>query len=211
MILRRRRRTLIVILIPILIFWGFLHYPSEKSSTRYLSVYEQIHRDDHRSVQPKSCFTRINQRNIRRAIAVHFPVERSFIYISELKWLYLSWIEIIRQQPTDWQTDLVIFGLPSPVLDELGCLESNDRSGKNQCFRIHYRSLWDREKNESDLVELIQRKLPIWTRHLDSLGILLENEEILNEYDYLLRTDIDVFLTPHFAKYIPFDCSFQTG
>lgn len=211
MIFRRRRRTLIIFLIPIIIFSVLIHYPSVKSSTLHLGLYEQIHRDDHLSVQPQVCFTQINQRNIRRAIVVHFPIERSFIYISELKWLYLSWIEIIRQQPMDWQTDLFVFALPSTVLDELGCLEVNSQSGKNNCFRINYRSMWDREKNESDLVELIQSKLPTWTRHLDSLGILLENSEIFNEYDYLLRTDIDVFLTPSFAHYIPLDCSFQTG
>ena len=72
--------------------------------------------------------------------------------------------------------------------------------------------MWDRtidDKNE--LIKLIQSNVPKWFRHLDSLGILLENSDFLNQYDYILRTDLDVFLTPHFAHYIPLDCSFQIG
>ena len=193
---RRRRRTLIFVLIIIIII---------------LVLGSRIRHEDHGVIRSKSCFTKSNQRNVRRAIVVHFPVERSFIYISELKWLYLSWIETIRHQPRDWQTDLYVYSLPSSFLEELGCREYRDKSKGNDCFRISYRSLWEREKNESDLVELIQTKLPIWTRHLDSLGILLENPKVFDQYDYILRTDIDVFLTPHFARYIPFDCSFQIG
>jgi hypothetical protein len=174
-------------------------------------LYDQIHYQDNLYLKPKFCFNKTEQRNIRRAILVHFPVERSEVFLSELKWLYLSWIETIQNQPLDWQTDLYIYSLPSPFINELGCNENNQKSTKNNCFRIHYNSLWDKTRNVSELVRLIQSKVPNWSRHLDSLGILLENSELLYRYDYILRTDIDVFLTPNFANYIPFDCSFQIG
>jgi len=195
----------------IIFLYIFINFPYSISSPSHLTLFDQIHHQDNLDLTPKFCFTKTEKKNIRRAIIVHFPVERSEVYISELKWLYLSWIETIQKQPFDWQTDLLIYSLPSSFLDELGCYENHQKLSKNNCFRIHYHSLWDNTKNNSELLRLIQINVPIWCRYLDSLGILLENSDILNQYDYVLRTDIDVFLTPHFAHYIPFDCSFQIG
>ncbi len=206
----RRRRTFFLFIFIIILLYRFIHFPQSVSPPR-LTLFDQIHDQDNVDLTPKFCLTKTEQKNIRRAIIVHFPIARSGVYISELKWLYLSWIETIQNQPNDWQTDLIIYSLPSSFLDELGCYETNNKSTKNNCFRIHYNSLWDQTKNDSELLRLIQTNVPIWCRHLDSLGILLENSEFLNQYDYVLRTDIDVFLTPHFAHYIPFDCSFQIG
>ncbi len=207
--IRRRRRTIFILIFLIVIFYILI--PKSPRRPLHLTLYDQIHYEDDFYSKPKSCFTKTEQRNIRRAILVYFPIERSGVFISELKWLYLSWIETIQSQPIDWQTDLFIYSLPSPYLDELGCNENNQKSTRNNCIRIHYNSLWDKTRNESELVRLIQSKVPKWSRHLDSLGILMENSEFLNQYDYILRTDIDVFLTPQFANYIPFDCSFQVG
>ncbi|CAF3538758.1 unnamed protein product [Rotaria socialis] len=175
-------------------------------------MFDQIHHDDHLYVPSNYCFTTTEKKNIRRAIIVYFPVERSTVYISELKWLYLSWIETIQKQPFDWQTDLLIYSLPSLLLDELGCFENNNNKlSKNNCFRINYNSLWVTTKHSNELLRLLQIHVPTWCRHLDSLGIIFENSDFLNQYDYVLRTDLDVFLTPKFAHYIPFDCSFQIG
>jgi hypothetical protein len=209
--IRRRRRTFLIFIFIIILLYIFIHSPHSISSS-HLTLFDQIHYEDNLDLTPKFCFTKTKKKNIHRAIIVHFPVQRSGVYISELKWLYLSWIETIQNQPNDWQTDLIIYSLPSSFLDELGCYENhNNKLSKNNCFRIHYNSLWDKTTNDSELVRLIQMNIPTWCRHLDSLGILLENSEFLNQYDYILRTDIDVFLTPHFANYIPFDCSFQIG
>jgi hypothetical protein len=210
--IRRRRRTFFIFIFIIILICLFIHSPSSSSSSSsHFTLFDQIHHQDNLYLKPKFCFTKQEKKNIRRAIIVHFPVERSTVYISELKWLYLSWIETIQNQPLDWQTDLLIYSLPSSYLDELGCYENNSKLSKNNCFRINYDSLWDKTKNHSELVRLIQINIPIWCRHLDSLGILIENSEFLNQYDYILRTDLDVFLAPHFAHYIPFDCSFQIG
>lgn len=212
--IRRRKRTLIIILILIILLYIFAHFPlSKSSSSSRLTVFDQIHSQNNLYLKPKSCFTKTEKNNIHRAIIVHFPIERSGVYISELKWLYLSWIETIQNQPENWQTDLLIYSLPSLVLDELGCYEYNNskKLSKNNCFRISYNSLWDKTNTQNELIRLIQINVPMWCRHLDSLGIFVENSDILNQYDYILRTDIDVFLTPHFAQYIPFDCSFQIG
>jgi len=209
---RRRRTTVLGFVIVFTCLYVFLQYFISNSRFVPLTIIEQIHFYDDFYLQPSTCFTKTKNENIRRAILVYFPIEYSSKYMPELKWLYLSWIETIQNQPNHWQTDLLVYSLSSSFLDELGCFQyrKDPSSTKNNCFRIPYRSLWNRTQ-DSELIRLIQIHIPDWCRHLNSLGILIENEEILNEYDYILRTDIDVFLTPNFANYIPFDCTFQIG
>ena len=201
---RQRKRTLFAVVFSAIVFYLLLLDRSRSSSW---SLWKEIHRDDQLFISPRSsCATT----NIRRAIVVHFPVQRASHYLPELKWLYLSWIETIRRQPVEWETDLLVYSLPSSDLDQLGCEWIEKRSGrKNQCFRIDYQSLWNR--SDDILARSIQRHVPVWCQHLDSLAILLEQSAHLDRYDYVLRTDLDVFLTPRFARYIPFDCSFQVG
>ena len=180
--------------------------------TRSFSLIDEIHRDDTTFLRPSRCLTKSTKENVRRAILVHFPFDRSSIYVPELKWLYLSWIETIRNQPTNWQTDLLIYSSSSSstMLDQLNCPLIKEKSTKtNSCFRIPYQSIWKRI-NET-IFRLIQQNVPSWCRHLDSLGILYDQTHLIEHYDYILRTDLDVFLTPQFAHYIPFDCSFQIG
>ena len=213
--LRRRRHSFFILVSYIILFYVLIYYFYLTHSQSHFTLFDQIHYEDNVYVRPKYCFTKFEKKNVHRAIVVHFPVERSSVYKYELKWLYLSWIETIQNQPVDWQTDLLIYALSSSLLDELGCDENNSRNNKlvkNNCIRINYNSLWNRTKDDKNkLTRLIQLNVPKWFRHLDSLGILLENSNFLNQYDYILRTDLDVFLTPHFAHYIPFDCSFQIG
>ena len=210
--IRSRRRTLFFLLLLLIqVYLGVraLFYLSLKSTR---TITDEIHNGDQLSLSPKTCFSKLQHGIVRRAILVHFPVERSNIYVSELKWLYLSWIKTIKTQPAQWRTDLLIYSLPTTILDDLGCYSIDQRLDEDQCFRIDYTSLWDRTDSSSDALSAsIRAHVPSWCRHLDSLGILLEQSSVLDDYDYILRTDLDVFLTPDFAHYIPFDCSFQIG
>jgi len=114
--IRRRRRTFLIFIFIIILIYVFIHFPSYSiSSSSHLTLFDQIHHHDNLYLKPKFCFTNQEKKTIRRAIIVHFPVERSAVYISELKWLYLSWIETIQNQPLDWQTDLLIYSLPSYI------------------------------------------------------------------------------------------------
>ena len=207
---RRRKRTLLLFLAAALLFC-LLRRSASPRSHHFLSILDHIHRQDSLGSIPHSCFTYLNTRNVRRAIVVHFPVSRSELYFAELKWLYLSWIETLERQPLDWQTDLLIYALPSPLLDELGCYVSERSNTKGNCYRIQYKSIWDKSDENDPIYRFIQVDVPAWCRHLDSLGILLGQSDRLFSYDYILRTDLDVFLAPDFADYIPFDCSFQIG
>ncbi|CAF4202825.1 unnamed protein product, partial [Didymodactylos carnosus] len=63
--------------------------------------------------QPKPrCFTSKQQAQneiILRAILIYFSYNQIQTYLSELKWLYLTWIEILNLQSSKWITDILIF------------------------------------------------------------------------------------------------------
>ncbi|CAF0832488.1 unnamed protein product [Rotaria sp. Silwood1] len=47
--------------------------------------------------------------------------------------------------------------------------------------------------------------------YIDSINSIYEGYWTLKMYDFILRTDIDVFIYRHFATYIPQNCTFITG
>ncbi|CAM2722764.1 unnamed protein product [Rotaria socialis] len=47
--------------------------------------------------------------------------------------------------------------------------------------------------------------------YIDSINAIYEGYWTFKMYDFVLRTDIDVFIYRHFATYIPQNCSFITG
>ena len=44
-----------------------------------------------------------------RGIVIYYPVELHGGFESEFRWLYLSWIEMQKYEPSKWRTDLIIF------------------------------------------------------------------------------------------------------
>jgi hypothetical protein len=44
-----------------------------------------------------------------RGIVIYYPVEKHESFESEFRWLYLSWIEMQKYEPSKWRTDLIIF------------------------------------------------------------------------------------------------------
>ncbi|CAF1188022.1 unnamed protein product [Didymodactylos carnosus] len=155
------------------------------------------------------CFTSKQQAQneiILRAILIYFPYNQIQTYLSELKWLYLTWIEILKLQSNN-----------------LGC-KNGSRQSKTEpsdCFVIKYLSLYNPERLnistnrikshvDRSLLLLILKNMPFY-RYLDSIAILYDSYNDIKQYDFVLRTDIDSFLTPQFANYIPFYCTFQIG
>ena len=128
--IRRRRQNRFILIFLLILSCMLIYYFYLTHSQSHFTLFDQIHYEDNVYVRPKYCFTKFEKKTVRRAIIVHFPVERLSVYKSELKWLYLSWIETIQNQPIDWQTDLLIYALSSSLLDELGCDENNSRNNK---------------------------------------------------------------------------------
>jgi len=46
---------------------------------------------------------------LTRAILVFFPIQSVSHFEPEFKWLYRSWIEMLKYEPEHWRTDLIIF------------------------------------------------------------------------------------------------------
>jgi hypothetical protein len=152
----------------------------------------------------------INEKNAKyRAIVSYFPANMSYLYLPHLKWLHRSWKEM-KQYETTLTTDLVIISHQMyPFLEELNCsteirsknLTNNVSSTNNnsttigRCIIIPgYKSV---SFHDEDLLSY---------GYADSIATIpfaAERNGSLDAYDLILRTDLDVFVTPSFANWIP--------
>ncbi|RNA32593.1 secreted protein [Brachionus plicatilis] len=134
---------------------------------------------DYSSPSPNSTF------NIRitKAVIIYFPLDLYDFYANELAWLYRSWIEILKTEPSKWRTDLVIF-----------VHMTNEQLKK---FDIFQKLNCSFDNTVADYP------------NADSVLIAFDGYEFLKEsgYNFVIRSDIDVFLTPLFAKWSPRHCN----
>lgn len=152
---------------------------------------------------------------LQRAIVVFYPENQEKKYLPELRWLYLSWIEMINSgESSYWRTDLIIFsGNRTSNLEKLACLVDQIRLNKDeapQCrvFTYHRISARNSSYHDSLPIDHQKRSAQLYDRlknyrYVDSINIIFEGYEVLRMYDYILRTDIDVFITKFFANSIP--------
>jgi hypothetical protein len=168
----------------------------------------------------------LNSSSIQRAILVFYPSNQETYYLPELRWLYRSWIEMIKYESNQWRTDLIIFtGYYSSSLIQLGCIPNQIRSNNEEepkCRVFIYLRLSAREINPLTKQQIIftndsredlfhigrSRSILLYNhiktyRYIDSVNIIAEGYPIYSYYDFILKTDLDVFLTKQFANYIP--------
>ena len=85
-------------------------------------------------------------------MTVYFPLHQIDHFMIELKWLYRSWTEMIKYEPTEWRTDLIlfiefdknVFENDQFFLNHLNCSFTNIRKSpmdKPLCTLIHYVSV----------------------------------------------------------------------
>lgn len=152
---------------------------------------------------------------LQRAIVIFYPENQETKYLPELRWLYLSWIEMINAGESPyWRTDLIIFsGNRTSNLQELACLVDQIRLTKDeppQCRVFTYHQISARNSSYHDSLPIDYRKRSPQLydrlknyRYVDSINIIFEGYAAFQMYDYILRTDIDVFITKYFADSIP--------
>jgi hypothetical protein len=177
---------------------------------------------------------------ITRGIVVYFPIESINHFKLELKWLYRSWINVIRGEPIKWRTDLIIFidydksifNDSNFFLNQLNCSLDNRRktdSENSKCILIDYKPIKNRKirepvnrtidynyeyflnkldifsKNENELIPFYNFLIDNLKTYanLDSILVAFDGYEYFSsaKYDYLLRSDMDVFLTPLFRYF----------
>lgn len=173
---------------------------------------------------------RIDERNssyILRAILVYYPAHQEKHYMPEIRWLYRSWLEMMEDESPYWRTDLIIYtGNYSSSLQQLGCILNQKRTNEYEspkCRVILYLRMSNRvisnisktQQNvliNSSLQPFFQinlnRSLEIVKHiaryeYIDSVNIIAEAYPTYEIYDFILKTDIDVFITKQFAQYIP--------
>lgn len=163
---------------------------------------------------------------IQRAILVFYPESQESRYLPEIRWLYRSWLEMMKTESEYWRTDFLIYtGNYSVALQQLGCVlnqKRQDHLEPPQCRIFLYLRLTNRTMNSSktknifyindtmkDFYQIDLRRSVLLTDlmqtygYVDSVNIIAEAYPTFAYYDFVLKTDIDVFLTPAFAKYLP--------
>jgi hypothetical protein len=198
-----------------------------------------------------------------RGFLVYFPVDKINDYMLEFKWLYRSWIEMQKHEPSKWRTDLIVFidkdesvfNNKDLFFTKLNCSFAFRRTNPNEkpmCTLIEYKSLRKRNLTEApeagekikqfklmplkkryesilhdfDIFEsdndainlapfysLIKESLSTYS-YLDSILMAFDGYNYFRSagFDYLIRSDMDVFLTPLFGKWLPRHCNdFNVG
>ena len=163
---------------------------------------------------------KIDGLSIQRAIVIFYPADQELNYLPELRWLYRSWIEMIKDESPFWRTDLLIFtGEYVSSLQQLGCRlqqlrQNTSESARCRVFlyvRISSRSIDRFTHQQVDPLFFhidLQRSKQLYKsfenyEYVDSVNIIAEGYPVFRSYHYILKTDIDVFLTRQFSKYLP--------
>ena len=165
--------------------------------------------------------------SVTRGLIVFYPDQQENNFLPELRWFYRSWIEMMKYEPMVWRTDLIIFsGNFTVYLQMLGCSFNKIRLDRNempQCRVFPYQRLVDRPfkldsvtnySQYQQIDERRERKLMQYLRtyeYVDSINIVAEGYPTFSMYDYILRTDLDVFLTKNFGLYVPENETFLVG
>jgi hypothetical protein len=133
---------------------------------------------------------------------------------------------MIKYESNQWRTDLIIFTEQySLSLIELGCIANQIRQNNDEqpkCRVFIYLRLSSREINpltkqqkiltddsEKNLFDInIPRSILLYNniktyQYIDSVNIIAEGYSIYSYYDFILKTDLDVFITRQFANFIP--------
>jgi hypothetical protein len=149
--------------------------------------------------------------NISRAILVNFPPDNE-MFSKQLKWLYLSIGEMRNSEPSNIKTDLLIFTHPSHVAklrSDFSCEEDvrSSFSDPEACHVFPHLPLHLRDIPPKNLDYLLMNYSGVG----DSILVMSEFA-YGDRYDYLLRTDLDTFVTPGFGPFVlPANVSMAVG
>lgn len=125
-----------------------------------------------------------------RGVIMYFPLKNINHFKSEFKWLYRSWIYMIKYEPAKWRTDLIVFvengvnvetNSSRLFLEQLNCRFENRRHSaedKPMCTLINYVPLTKRTFNT--------------TNNSSNTSRQFHNED--DKYQYLLN-EVDIFKT----------------
>ncbi len=171
-----------------------------------------------RSIRYSTNFNRlaseVAQLSQQRGIIIYYPHNDEKTFFPEFLWLYRSWIEMmITGEPKQWRTDLIIFTDKMTLnFEKLGCLFEQIRKNENEpphCRVFRYEPISTRHSHINltrpiniERSKLLYKYLQTYN-YTDSINVVVEGYPIFSQYNSILRTDIDVFLTKYFGSYAP--------
>ncbi|CAF4563283.1 unnamed protein product, partial [Rotaria sp. Silwood2] len=156
--------------------------------------------------------------SILRVLLVFYPTDQEQAFQPEFRWLYRSWIEMMTFESPLWRTDLIVYANQYVSLfKDLDCVYDQiriDSKENPKCRVFPYVRIKDRQsKHEpSSKYQIIDKKnsqsLYEHLRtygYIDSINTVFEYYLSFSMYNFILRTDMDCFLTNNFAHYVPYD------
>jgi hypothetical protein len=208
------------------------------------SILKEEDRNNYNNEAHKS----LNDLRIVRGVLLFYPALQYEYFEQEFRWLYRSWVEMLKHEPKLWRTDLIVFldhelylTTSKTTFQEFNCSVKNvrkskhdepmctifdyvaiktrnikfynkeelDRMNSEEVFRNLYKKVDVFSKNEEDFWIFYGKLKEITSyNYLDSILMAFDGFKYLkNNFDFLLRTDMDVFLTPFFAKWLPINCN----
>ncbi|KAF4725543.1 hypothetical protein FOZ62_024232 [Perkinsus olseni] len=136
-----------------------------------------------------------------RAVMAFLPTTPPPHFRRELRALYLSWIFMRSSESDHIRTDLVIFTAEEgkQLAKGIGCSSEPRRTAEeaSRCIIVDYVPLEDRLTPHGEPDDPLRD----YTAYVDCMLTIAEYQGY--EYDYVLRTDLDTFLMPGFADWIP--------
>ncbi|CAF3369907.1 unnamed protein product [Rotaria sp. Silwood1] len=224
------RILLIFIIVPLILVAIVVFRQSNTQIFPYIQVVDGTTEQTNNNNNSNEYFPRIHQplsSSILRGIIIFYPHDQEISFASELLWLYRSWIEMMKNESSSWRTDLIIYtGNFTSHLQQLGCIYNHIRIDKYespQCRVFPYQRIRSRDiRNINKIDDNIYQQIDIdrsillkthlqTYEYIDSINIIAECYQSFAMYDYILRTDIDVFLTPYFGHFIPYNDIFLVG
>ena len=138
---------------------------------------------------------------ITRAVIVFMPGDLGRQRSREFRALFLSWIRMRQEQPKSIKTDLVVVTPEENLkrLSNLGCVAAvrNGTEENERCVISLYIPLLSRKVPEGVALD----PLTEYKGYIDSMLCLAEYDGY--QYDVVMRSDLDAFLMPGFATWIP--------
>ena len=208
------------------------------------SILKEEDRNNYNNEAHKS----LNDLKIVRGVLLFYPALQYEYFEQEFRWLYRSWVEMLKHEPKLWRTDLIIFldhelylTTQKTTFQEFNCSIKNIRKSKSDepmCTIFDYVAIKSRnitfynkdeldKINPEDVFRYLYKKVDVFSKnekelwkfygklkeitsynYLDSILMAFDGYRYFkNNFDFLLRTDMDVFLTPFFAKWLPINCN----
>ena len=161
---------------------------------------------------------------ILRALLTFYPSDQKQTFQSEFRWFFLSWIEMMKNESLLWRTDLIVYTTDyESIFKDLNCLINQIRTNADEpprCRVFSYIRIKDRkstheptnvhQNTDRTRSQILHRHLSNYG-YIDSINTVFEYYSSYSMYDFILRTDLDCFLTENFAHYVPYDQTVIVG